>query len=116
MNARRPRGGCSVNEAIPAPKSPGPWVDEERCVCGATYTDHRTWPDWMEATDMVRRANGGWHAGGGYRTRGPVLWAMHVLKLTDWYEKHYFCGALTCEDEPSPVLCTQCNPVCPWCE
>lgn len=29
---------------------------------------------------------------GGYRSRGPVLWAMRVAKLNEWYLNHMFCG------------------------
>jgi len=29
---------------------------------------------------------------GGYRSRGPVLWAMRVEKLQAWYLNHMFCG------------------------
>lgn len=36
----------------------------------------------------VRSHNGD---AGGFRSRGPVLWAMRVMKLTAWYEKHACC-------------------------
>jgi hypothetical protein len=41
--------------------------------------------------DLVRAANGGYEGGGGYRSAGPVLWAMRVLKLDAWYYYHRDC-------------------------
>lgn len=85
-----------INETIREPSSPGPWVDGQRChVCGACYRDHRSVAveyDWIDAAETVRQANGGWESGGGYRSRGAVLWAMRVGKLTDWYFVHSQCG------------------------
>lgn len=41
--------------------------------------------------DLVRATNGGFEGGGGYRSKGPVLWAMRVLKLDAWYNYHRDC-------------------------
>lgn len=43
--------------------------------------------------DFVRAANGGFDSenGGGYKSAGPVLWAMRVLKLDLWYTTHRAC-------------------------
>lgn len=84
----------AVNERIPRPRSPGDWVTESSCCCGATYKDHRSDSGWTDAVQRVRAANGGWHEGGGYRSRGTVLWAMKVLKLESWYRDHYLCGEM----------------------
>lgn len=82
--------GVPVNEDLPAPRSPGPWVDPEQCeACGARYRDFRAGIDWSDGVALVRGHNG---EGGGYRSRGPVLWAMRVLKLDAWYMEHWCCG------------------------
>jgi hypothetical protein len=43
---------------------------------------------WADGVDYLRRASGD---GGGYRSRGPVLWALRVLSLTAWRERHGWC-------------------------
>lgn len=102
--------GAVVNEHIAEPKRPGGWVNRERCLCcGARYSEHRGQVvdySWDAATQLVRSNNG---ATGGFRSRGPVLWAMRVLKLTDWYLVHEICGELwdgeqCLEDKPDPEL------------
>ena len=91
INGKRKRGGAggSPNATIKVPKPPGPWVDEEQnYVTGERYEDFVTTDPpctFGEGTFMVREANGGWGAGGGFRTRGAVLHAMRVCKLDQWY-------------------------------
>lgn len=85
--------GRSVNPVIALPKPPGPWVDDERCsVCGADYDDHKAGVTFDAATTNLRAAAGGFAEGGGYRSRGPVLHMMRVMKLADWYQTHAPCG------------------------
>lgn len=88
-----------VNALLRAPESPGSWVDEEACDgCGDVYRDHRD--PGMPASSSARFALGAddvRHSndpatGGGYRSRGPVLWALRVRKLTSRYEAHQYCG------------------------
>lgn len=83
-----------VNPEIREPRSPGPWVDDVRClVCGARYERHRAGVDWTDAVQRLRaaaRAEG--DAGGGFRSRRPVLWTLRTLKLESWYQAHYACG------------------------
>jgi len=88
---KRPRRfrGRSVNPVVKPPKPPGPWVDDERCqACGALFDDFHAGIDFADAAHRLRQLSGGYRAGGGYRTRGPVLWMMHVMKLEDWYREH----------------------------
>ena len=82
------------NPTIAAPKSPGPWVDEEVClVCFSMYEKFRAWPDWAASADVLRQAaKREGDQGGGYRGRGSVLWVMRVTKLNAWYDEHMPCG------------------------
>ncbi len=86
--------GSVVNADIPKPKRPGWWVDEKNCdVCGKTYLAHRAPSGNDEALQLVRQANkAAGDDGGGYRSRGPMLWARKILKLEHWYETHMTCG------------------------
>jgi len=88
------------------------------CICGAhlgTYRKFNSGVTFDEAADYVREVNqvaevaesqgefeyrphltgGDWHdeAPGGWRSRGPVLWAMHVLKMEAFYKAHSLCPA-----------------------
>jgi hypothetical protein len=76
----------------PAPWPPWPCdADDDECpACGETYRDFRT-PgglSWQDGVDLVRVVNGD---GGGYRSAGPVRWALRTLKLTAWRERHGGC-------------------------
>jgi hypothetical protein len=88
-----------VNAEIPLPESPGPWVDEYRCTCGdhlADYSRSHYGVSWDDGVELLRDTNrGAGIEGQGYRSRGPVLHAMRVLKLERWYDDHRNCG--TCE-------------------
>lgn len=90
--------GVMVNEEIPEPRPPrGGWIDDEEChTCGAKYRAHRASGlvdyGWHDAVEAVRSANGGYRSGGGYRSRGAVLWAKRALKLADWYMFHEAMG------------------------
>lgn len=44
---------------------------------------------WEDGVVLVRSMNG---EAGGFRSRGPVLWAMRTLKLSMWYAAHEGCG------------------------
>lgn len=98
----RPRRweGAQVNEdLVPTPIFPPrdtPWVDEDECsVCGEQYRTTDLDVSWGEGEALIRQTNRrGLVAGssGGFRSRGPVLWAMRVLKLTRWYDRHLGCG------------------------
>lgn len=82
------------NPHLPAPGPPGPWINEERCVCGATYEAHRSDADFAEACERIRVAAGDREesGGGGWRRRRTVLWMMRCMKLEHWFTSHYGCG------------------------
>lgn len=83
------------NPNLPAPTAPHEWVDEVRClVCGEAYATFRPGVSFAEGAQLVRLAAGDRHecGGGGYRSRRPVLWAMRVLKLREWYLRHATCA------------------------
>lgn len=92
---RYPWKGMAVNPRRDAPDPSGPWVDETRClVCGALYSAHRGSYGFQEAAQRIRQgAKAEGDAGGGYRSRRPVLWALRCLKLEDWYLEHWPCGS-----------------------
>lgn len=94
--------GLRVNETIPEPSPPGPWVDGEICdACGESYDDFRsTLPAcpqerWRLGLEDIKVAN----SGVAFKSLGPVLWALRVRKLGEWYERHALCGAE--DEEPS---------------
>ena len=82
----------SVNPVLRLPGLP-PWLDLERCEgCGDLYRDHRSGATFSDAHQRIRSAalrDG--DEGGGYRSRGPVLWAMRVLKAESWMMRHLNC-------------------------
>ena len=90
-----------MNATMREPRSPGPWVDEDGCACGDSFADFHAGITFDEGVQAVRAAGGGFDAGGGYRSRGPVLWAMHVLRLDDWYREHSDHAWFLDDDEPA---------------
>ena len=85
--------GSVVNPLVTAPRSPGSWVDEDRCDCGAAYADHRGSYGFHEAAQRLRAmAKAAGDEGGGFRSRGAVLWVLRTLKLESWYLEHWPCG------------------------
>ena len=69
-------------------------MDTRSCLCGAAYADHRSGASFDEACEAIRQAAGDRHeaGGGGFRSRGPVLWVMRCHKLMHWYLTHSQCG------------------------
>lgn len=105
------------NPRVAEPSPPGPWVNGERCRCGALYRDHRAGLSFADArAELVAM-------GFPHISRGPVLWWLHVFKLADWYGAHSACGL---EDlagvtpggerrcDTAPAACP-CAVACPWC-
>ena len=96
---KRENTGAVVNAEIkPRPLFPPrmlPYVDDEECsVCGELYHRTNLGVTWGEGEAAVRAANrAGPVAGssGGFRSRGPVLWAMHAIKVERWYDRHVPC-------------------------
>lgn len=85
------RKGAIVNESMPRPNPYCEPVDSEMCgICGEYYAEVVLNAGGIqEASDRIRSRAGGWEKGGGYRSRGPLLWTMHILKLEAWYERHF---------------------------
>jgi len=85
-----------VNEEIPLPESPGPWVDQHRCVCQAhpgSYVRFNSHVSFEEAAAELREWNkDNDTTDGGWRSQGPVLHMMRVIKLRRWYEAHGGCN------------------------
>lgn len=83
----------AVNPLIRKPRPPGKWINYDSCICGARYDDLRVGISFSEAAQMLRlKAQGEGDDGGGYRSRGPVLWMMRVSKLDMWFGEHFDCG------------------------
>lgn len=81
----------SVNPYLPEPE-PLYAVSYDVCVCGALYSTSHFGITFQQGVNYIR-TEAAWRgdAGNGYRSRRPVLWAMHVLKLQAWYQEHYRC-------------------------
>lgn len=84
----------------PAPPAWAWWIlevsDDSSCAwfcqgCGSSYAEFRSGLAWADGVACVRRNNGGWENGGGFRSRGPVLWALRVLKLGLFFAHHSGC-------------------------
>lgn len=109
---RRVHTGAVVNPLLCAPSPPGDWVDEEQCVCGATYNAYRSGVEFWEGAHRLRQAaKAGGDEGGGFRTEGSVKWVLRVIKLERWYMEHYACGqqAPKAGDMADPVFCWTCG-------
>ena len=81
--------GSVVNEelTIRCPR----WIDDacEHCdVCGEKADQISLGVTWADGERKMREVN----PDGGFRSRGPVLFAMHVVKLDRFAERHFECG------------------------
>ncbi len=80
-----------INRFLREPAVPGPWVYSISCdVCGERYVDFRAAITFCEGIACLRKHNE--EINGGFRSRRAVLWAMRVLKLSEWYARHWHCG------------------------
>jgi hypothetical protein len=100
------------NVGIGEPQPPGPWVDDQICICGdhlEKYDRFNSGVTFAEAAAQLRfenkqaeisqNPNMGWtmeagskdEAPGGYRGRGAILTMMRRMKLERWYDKHSTC-------------------------
>ena len=95
----------AMNPRIKAPAAPGEHCDQEFCYgCGESYEEFRLYFSFAEAADLIRhKAFGEGDEGGGWRSRGPVLWVMRVMKLNAWYDKHSGCGMPAISDQRSAI-------------
>jgi hypothetical protein len=79
----------AVNKPLPV-KCP-PWIENEceKCaICGERSDQVSLGVTWLEGEELIRAQAG---PGGGWRSRGPVLWAMHKIKLDRFAERHLDC-------------------------
>ena len=93
--------GNTVNAPLRAPRSSNYWVNERECsACGERYSSFKAGVRFSDGVALVRTNNGpSDEAGkGGYRSRGPVLWAMRVIKLGHWYIEHRDCERFVSHD------------------
>ena len=77
------------------------WIDAEgsegpECtVCGARLVDSPPLGvSWRDGEELIRNTAGGFASGGGWRSRGPVLYAMSIIKAERWQERHINCRLL----------------------
>lgn len=99
-----------MNPTIKLPRPKVRWITiaehpkkgaEYRCnICGTWYHQHRCGGyvacSFSDGAQLIRsRAQAEGLEGGGYRSRGPVLWAMRTLKHADFFDTH------TLEHDPS---------------
>lgn len=117
MNSYKFKGpDYGQNVVLKAPESPEDWVDEECCSrCGEEYRRFVPGITFADGVALVRQVNGGFESGGGWRSRGAVLWAMRVLKLDAWYMKHSCCLPEGEEElDPLPSPCVGCANPCQY--
>lgn len=83
----------SVNPRIDLDELPHDAVDYERCeTCGERYEDFNAGVTWDDGVELLRRAaQAQGDDGGGFRSRGPVLWAMRAVKMSRWLWRHRLC-------------------------
>ena len=86
--------GVPVNARMDLPWKQYPWIHEDEfsqiaCrICGTTLREERFGVSWKDGEERIRALN---RQGGGYRSRGPVLWAMHVIKFERFADQHMVC-------------------------
>ena len=79
-----------VNAPSPLPKLPDHLTETHCTVCNATYADFRAYPSFTEAANRIRARNK--ESGGGWKSKGPILWEMRVMKMEAWLLAHAECG------------------------
>ncbi len=88
--------GRPVNAYIPLPDAPpcyGNFEDDTCGVCGQRYDQFKAGINYDDGIQlMLQAARREGVEGGGYRSRGSVLYAMAVLKRSQFYQRHeLFC-------------------------
>lgn len=103
----RRKRGSTVNPEIPYPSSFCEAVTPEKCViCG----EYASWVNFgIDSQDAVIKIRQqfprGWAPEGQlYITRGPILWAMHVLKTEEFFMRHMGHCELQMEYAPQIAL------------
>ena len=105
--------GIPVNARMDLPWRDFWWVGENEfseiacTICGSTLKEERLGVTWRDGEDRVRGIN---PKGGGYRSRGPVLWAMRVIKFERFGEEHMLCEQTFPDpnDRPPPDIAWLC--------
>jgi hypothetical protein len=91
-----------ANAEVLDPVPPGPWCNEKECICGGHIEDYRSYNSRVtfdEAAARLRQTNrSAGIEGGGYRSRGPILHMMSVMKLERFYDDHAQCD----DDQSTP--------------
>jgi len=81
-----------VNAYIPMPRTPpclGNWEDDTCQICGQTYDQFDSGVNFDMGIQLMKQAaNEEQIYGEGFRSRGPVLYAMAVIKRRDFYMRH----------------------------
>ena len=81
-----------VNAYIAMPRMPpclGNWEDDTCQICGQTYDSFDSGVVWDEGVQLMKEAADEEQIyGQGYRSRGPVLYAMAVIKRRQFYMRH----------------------------
>lgn len=111
---QRPRRwkGQAVNAELRAESvfRPGEmdWVDDEACsVCGERYEAVDLGVTWDDGVQLVRRSNPNGPtpgSSGGFRSRGPILFAMKQIKRGRWYDRHIPCRWYVGAGLPQPLV------------
>jgi len=103
----RRRRGVTVNPEIPYPSSFCQAVTPVKCaICG----EYASWVNFgIDSQDAVIKIRQqfprGWAPEGQlYITRGPILWAMHVLKTEEFFMRHMGHCELQMEYAPEIAL------------
>ena len=103
----RRRRGVTVNPEIPYPSSFCQAVTPVKCaICG----EYAAWVNFgIDSQDAVIKIRQqfprGWAPEGKlYITRGPILWAMHVLKTEEFFMRHMGHCELQMEYAPEIAL------------
>ncbi len=115
----RRKGGVTVNPLIVKPAPYCEQVTGSYCsVCGEYASQVNLGIDEVEAIQRLRSSfpQGRAPEGQLYITRGPMLWAMHVLKTEAFFERHLPHCELAAEYESEGVDRVPIPPPVIWAE
>jgi hypothetical protein len=81
-----------VNATIDMPRTPpclGNWENDTCQICGQTYESFDSGVNWDQGIQLMKQAADEEQIyGQGFRSRGPVLYAMAVIKRRAFYMRH----------------------------
>tara|TARA_R100000655_G_scaffold109751_2_gene165286 strand:- start:6484 stop:7188 length:705 start_codon:yes stop_codon:yes gene_type:complete len=116
---KRRKGGVTVNPLVVKPAPYCEQVTGSYCeVCGEYASQVTFGIDEIDAIQRLRSSFPGGKAPEGqlYITRGPLLWAMHVLKTEAFFERHAPHCELASEYESEGVDRVPIPPPVIWAE